>query len=109
MGQTVVLLRLTLVDLCRDSSTLLTGFGLGKTGNNRERRIGVPFAPDRSKVTKKARLRTKDDASLSRSAPESNKDSTVKVGINEAIVLYCDAMQHVMLMGFLCCSVSSDR
>lgn len=81
------------VCVCRDSSTLLTGFGLGKTGNSRERRIGVPFAPDRSKVTKKARLRTKDDSSLSRSAPESNKDTAVKVrgGRSTALIyMRCD-------------------
>lgn len=62
-----------------DSSTLLTGFGLGKGGNVRERRIGVPFAPDRSKATKKTRLRTKDDSVLSRSTGEGAKEGMYKV------------------------------
>ncbi len=52
-----------------------------KGGNGRERKIGVPFAPDRVKATKKIQHRSKDDSSLNRSAIDGGKEGTTKVNL----------------------------
>lgn len=63
----------------RDSSNILAGLGLVKVGTGRERKIGVPFAPDRSKATKAIQRRTKDDSVIARSHTESAKETASKV------------------------------
>jgi WD40 repeat protein len=68
-----------LVDIAKgDSSNILAGLGLVKAGTGRERKIGVPFAPDRSKATKAIQRRTEDDSVIARSHTESAKETASK-------------------------------
>jgi WD40 repeat protein len=61
-----------------DSSNILAGLGLVKGGNGRERKIGVPFAPDRSKATKAIQRRAKDDSIITRSHTDNGKETISK-------------------------------
>lgn len=70
---------LTMFANLRDSSNILAGLGLVKGGNGRERKIGVPFAPDRSKATKAIQRRTKDDSVITRSHTDNGKETISKV------------------------------